>query len=843
MTSLLTSRFLLRLREGLTAFAFSVSLSLCVLGSKGTMSSGSGWHVVSDKGAAPSSTVRVAAGAGKVRAGIIRRRPTKTVPKAKPAEAAPATAPEPAQKVEVKTPVVEPKVSIPEPETEKKEEKKPVVQKPVTKEVVTKKPVKEEEKKKEQEEMESEEEEEEKEEKTKKGGGGGMKQYIGEEPGVNAEDVLSETTFDQFGLSPWLVESLHKRLHVERATKIQNTAIPALLGDRDTFIKAETGSGKTLAYAIPLAQRLGSLEPAVSRADGAVALIVAPTRELCQQIFGVVQVLFTTFIGIVPGVIVGGQKRTSEKARLRKGLNIVVATPGRLVDHIQTTQTFDLRHVLYLVLDEADRLLDMGFQRALSQIICALDRAAPRSEYAADRPEAAAAAAKAATLPEGKVSRYGLQRRNVLVSATLSRQVQQLAYFSLREPAFVDPTGEFDGRAMGAALGRVEYEMPAGLKQWYVVTEMKERLAALGAFLRGRAEAGERVIVFFSSIDAVEFHHALFSRAQLQYLYEPVRPKTGRDELALVPAPLYRLHGDLTQVERSAVYDKFRAGASGIIFCTDVAARGIDLPNVNWIVQYDPPGEVADYIHRVGRTARIGHTGNALLFMLPSEVPYIDLLAQKKVVVEQTPLADFYASLVLPGAAPLPPARLAELAHYHQIHFEHIVLDNPDVAELARKGFISYMRAYATHSRDTAAIFIMKKLHLGHLAKSFALREAPTVLKQNIGGDFFAQLSKRSGGTSARHGPGAGTGAPQRATDTRKVFGKREFAGKGLQAALKKGSKKKKGAVSGFGMPESKEPRTPISAFQGARRARKVMLSEFSDGVVSEPSTKKPKSV
>ena len=700
-----------------------------------------------------------------------------------------------------------------------------MVRKTVTKEVVTKKLEKEQE-------MESEEDEEEEARKSR----GGMKQFLGETPGVNAEDVLSETTFDQFGLSPWLVESLHKRLHVERATKIQNTAIPALLGDRDTFIKAETGSGKTLAYAIPLAQRLGALEPAVSRADGAVALIVAPTRELCQQIFGVVQVLFTTFIGIVPGVIVGGQKRTSEKARLRKGLNIVVATPGRLVDHIQTTQTFDLRHVLYLVLDEADRLLDMGFQRALSQIICALDRAASRSEYAADR--APAGAAKAA-LPEGKVSRYGLQRRNVLVSATLSRQVQQLAYFSLREPAFVDPTGEFDGRAMGDALGRAEYEMPAGLEQWYVVTEMKERLAALGAFLRGRAEAGERVIVFFSSIDAVEFHHALFSRAQLQYLYEPVRPKTGRAELALVPAPLYRLHGDLTQVERSAVYDKFRAGTSGIIFCTDVAARGIDLPNVHWIVQYDPPGEVADYIHRVGRTARIGHTGNALLFMLPSELPYIDLLAQKKVVLQQTPLADFYASLVLPGAD-VPRPRLTELAHYHQIHFEHIVLDNPDVAELARKGFISYMRAYATHSRDTAAIFTMKKLHLGHLAKSFALREAPTVLKQNIGSDFFAQLSKRSGAPT-RHSPAGG--APNRAADTRRVFGKREFAGKGLHAALKKGgSKKKKGTVSGFGLPESKEPRTPISAFQGARRARKVMLSEFSDGVASEPSTKKPKS-
>ena len=806
------------------------------------MSSGSGWHVVSGKstpGAAASTAV--SASGSRIRAGIIRRRPTavKKVAPTAPAQAAP---PKPSPVIPSKEKEEEEKKEVEMATKAKVQPKKVVSVKPSeaapavkkseekTKPVKEKKPAVKQEKKvslkaKEKDEddsgMESADETSE------------MSVPSMMEPAVNAEDVLSETTFDEFGLSPWLVESLHKRLHVERATKIQNTAIPALLQDRDTFIKAETGSGKTLAYAIPLAQRLGSLEPAVSRTDGAVAIIVAPTRELCQQIYGVIQVLFTTFINIVPGLIVGGQKRTSEKARLRKGVNIVVATPGRLVDHIQTTHTFDLCNVLYLVLDEADRLLDMGFQKTLSQIICALDRAASRSPYAEAPADAAAQRSEAEKA--GKLLRYGLKRRNVLVSATLSKQVQQLAYFSLREPAFVDPSGRFDATQVSDAMDRVEYEMPAGLKQWYVVAEMKERLAALGAFLRLHAQQGERVLVFFSSIDAVEFHHALFSRAQLQYLFEPVRPKEPRPLLPLIPAPLYRLHGDLTQVERSAVYDKFRANTSGIIFCTDVAARGIDLPNVHWIVQYDPPGEVPDYIHRVGRTARIGHTGNALLFMLPSEEPYIELLAKKKVVLKPVSVKSFYNCLVPPDST-VPASRRAELAHFHQIHFEHIILDNPEMAELARKGFISYLRAYATHSRDTAAIFIMKKLHLGHLAKSFALREAPTVLKQNLSSDFLAQR-KHPGKKALR----ASSSAPRKAVDTRRVFGKREFAGRGL---LKKAGKKGKKSGIRFAMPDERTasgPRTPISAFQGARRARKIVLSEFSDGIAAPPSTKKPR--
>ena len=588
-------------------------------------------------------------------------------------------------------------------------------------------------------------------------------------------------------------------MKITTATKIQKAAIPVLMGGRDAFIKAETGSGKTLSYAIPLVHSLGTMDPPVTRQDGLRAIVVAPTRELCQQIHDVIQVLLTTFISIVPGVIVGGQKKSSEKARLRKGINVVVATPGRLVDHIKTSLNFKLARVDWLVLDEADRLLDMGFQKDLSFIVCALDRAAGDAK---DR------------------------RRNVLVSATLNKQVQQLAYFSLRNPEYVDP----GGIEAPEVMAKKEYDLPPGLQQSYALVEMKERLSTLAAFLRAKCLEGCRVLVFFSSIDAIEFHYALFTKARLQYLYDKTRPSTPRPDLPLIPAPIYKLHGDLSQLERSSVYTKFRASSSGVIFCTDVAARGIDLPNVNWIVQYDPPGEVADYIHRVGRTARIGHTGNSFLFLLPAEESYVDLLRKRNVPIEPTHLIPILKAL---GPQGTPKNKLGELAHFHQIHFEHLVLDDPMLAELGRKGFVSFVRAYSTHSHETSKIFVMKDLHLGHVAKSFALREAPSILKKNLTSDAGSKSRQRReeemAASDMRRGKGAGF---------KKGFNKVGASMDEPVVPYKRAQDTRNADIEKMKRQKS-ETRTPISAYQGKKRAMAMVVSEFSDGAPSAKKSRK----
>jgi ATP-dependent RNA helicase DDX31/DBP7 len=202
----------------------------------------------------------------------------------------------------------------------------------------------------------------------------------------------------------------------------------------------------------------------------------------------------------------------------------------------------------------------------------------------------------------------------------------------------------------------------------------------------------------------------------------------------LIPVALFKLHGDLSQVDRTKVYFSFCKAQKGILFCTDVAARGLDLPAVNWIVQYDPPSEPSEYIHRVGRTARLGHTGRALMFLMPSEIAYADLLQnQYKLPLHKVSLMSILKTLPAPKDA----TDALEGAVQLQIKFEEMVkLDRHkhggDLFKLAGDAFVSSVRAYATHSAATKHIFHVKNLHLGHLAKSFALSEPPTKL-MNMG--------------------------------------------------------------------------------------------------------------
>ena len=142
----------------------------------------------------------------------------------------------------------------------------------------------------------------------------------------------------------------------------------------DVMIKSETGSGKTLSYLIPIVQRLQGLEKRIDRSDGAYAIILVPTRELCVQIEETIKKLLLPFFWIVPTVICGGQKRKSEKSRLRKGANIIISTPGRFLDHALHTTSLSLEHVQILVLDEADRLVDMGFDQQLQDILSLLKK-------------------------------------------------------------------------------------------------------------------------------------------------------------------------------------------------------------------------------------------------------------------------------------------------------------------------------------------------------------------------------------------------------------------------------------------------------------------------------------
>ena len=185
------------------------------------------------------------------------------------------------------------------------------------------------------------------------------------------EEVFSQQDFYSLGLSNILVSHMDK-FGFKSLTRVQQKGIPPILEGKDVLIKSQTGSGKTLTYTLPIVNALCNMSPRVNRSSGVLAVIVVPTRELALQTFNLVQEICKACVFIVPGILIGGEKKKSEKNRIRRGVNILVATPGRLIDHIQTTQCLKLQTVKYFVLDEADRMLEMGYEKSIAGITEAL---------------------------------------------------------------------------------------------------------------------------------------------------------------------------------------------------------------------------------------------------------------------------------------------------------------------------------------------------------------------------------------------------------------------------------------------------------------------------------------
>ncbi|CAG8480935.1 13943_t:CDS:2 [Acaulospora colombiana] len=561
--------------------------------------------------------------------------------------------------------------------------------------------------------------------------------------------VKGDSTFFSMGLNHDLVSNMKEKLGIADPTNIQRRAIPILNdGDSDVVIQAETGSGKTLTYLLPVVNRLmcatieiqsiGERTLPISRSVGTLAIILTPTRELAKQILAVINSLVdippsklcTRHLKhwIVPGSVTGGEKRHSEKARLRKGINILVSTPGRLLDHLQNTESFLVKNLRWLVLDEADRLLEMGFEETLRSILKVLEERTKDDiqNYSKNQ-----------LFTSPKLPR---KRQTILCSATLRDGVQRLAGHSLINPTFIrgnDPCEkDVDPR-------NSNYTTPNQLKQAYVITPAKLRLVTLTAILkstfRAKTSKDQKIIVFLSCRDSVDFHFDLFCHSGKIRKEETDESddkesinsgapdeelsKGSSDTSTMIPeTTIYKLHGDLSQSVRTEIFNNFSEAEAGILFCTDVAARGLDLPDVSKIIQYDPPTDLKDYVHRVGRTARLGKRGEAIIFLLPSEIEYIHALKSFQIHAEPVQV-----ETLLKGLTHESKSKSYELeATDIQLKFEGHVLSNPKSTEVARKAFLSYIRAYATHSSSEKHIFHVKKLHLGHIAKSFGLRETPS---------------------------------------------------------------------------------------------------------------------
>ncbi|CAG8455572.1 10516_t:CDS:2 [Paraglomus brasilianum] len=585
--------------------------------------------------------------------------------------------------------------------------------------------------------------------------------------------------FSNMGLDDDLSRHLEEELQIRQPTNIQSKAIPFILTavndhnshvdadvkPADIIIQAETGSGKTLAYLLPIIHCLLrssretinlSRQVKLTRSIGTLAIILVPTRELTKQILSVIESLLKKpsfksgqshlLHWLVPGTVVGGENKNHEKNRIRKGINILVSTPGRLLDHLQNTKSFALDSLRWLVLDEADRLLELGFEETLEQISKLLKI---RSENY-NNPQN----------PFAQAPSWPTFRRTILCSATARDDIRQFAGYTLVDPVYInaDDNGSdnigVEAEAVNSLSDITKYPTPKQLKHKYVITPAKLRLVTLTAILKSTFRTHyhglstcRKVIVFISCCDSVDFHFDLFANANAANILtsedmEDVQTtgtttieqhtidhskttinshdKSVRLVGSVIPnIGLYRLHGDLPQIIRMKTLQQFSEANSGILFCTDVAARGLDLPYIEKIIQYDPPLDLLDYIHRVGRTARLGKNGESIIFLLPSEIGYLNVLSSIK------PEALQVESILETLASSKHKEYEAEATNI-QLDFERYVLSDPKYAELARMAFLSHLRAYAAYPSSEKHIFHIKKLHMGHMAKGFALRDAPS---------------------------------------------------------------------------------------------------------------------
>ncbi|CCE72514.1 Piso0_000094 [Millerozyma farinosa CBS 7064] len=452
----------------------------------------------------------------------------------------------------------------------------------------------------------------------------------------HVSDEKATDKFDEIGLSEPTLKAI-KDLGFSKMTEVQSRTIPPLLAGRDVLGAAKTGSGKTLAFLIPAIELLYSLK--FKPRNGTGVIIISPTRELALQIFGVARELMAHHTQTF-GIVIGGANRRQEAEKLMKGVNLLIATPGRLLDHLQNTKGFVFRNLKALVIDEADRILEIGFEEEMRQIIKIL----PNED-----------------------------RQSMLFSATQTTKVEDLARMSLRPgPLYINVASE-------AAASTAD-----GLEQGYVVCDSDKRFLLLFSFLKRNIK--KKIIVFLSSCNCVKYFGELLNYIDL---------------------PVLDLHGKQKQQKRTNTFFEFCNAKQGILICTDVAARGLDIPAVDWIIQFDPPDDPRDYIHRVGRTARgTGGKGKSLLFLAPSELGFLRYLKAANV-----PLNEYE----------FPDNKIANI----QSQLNKLIKSNYWLHQSAKDGYRAYLQAYASHHLKT--VYQIDRLDLVKVARSFGFEVPPKV--------------------------------------------------------------------------------------------------------------------
>lgn len=641
------------------------------------------------------------------------------------------------------------------------------------------------------------------------------------------EKVFSEVTIDSLDIHPHSKKNIADLLHFKHLTVVQNLSIPKILDGKDVLIRAQTGSGKTLAYALPLVERLHSQEVKVSRSDGILAVVIVPTRELALQTYELFVKLLKPYTWIVSGYLSGGEKRKAEKARLRAGLNILISTPGRFCDHLKNTESMKMSAVKYLILDEADRLLELGYEKDVKEIVESIKE--NRKDH--DSPI-----------------------QTVLLSATLTSSVKELAGLTLKNPDYVDTSDiAVERRFDNVEAMEERITIPATVRQSYIVIPPKLRLVTLsGVIAYEFNRQANKCLVFMATQDMVDFHYDVMVEVLTQKRPDSDDEKDSEDEdeenlsesesepedkstdIILLPkVSFFKLHGKMTQIERSSVFKEFRAAKSAVLLCTDVVARGIDVPSVDLVIQYHAPQILADYVHRVGRTARAGQSGKALLFVEPSEIQFITYLAEKQIKLAEERVDPIFGRIgVLINSVPGRKNKNKEQAAIELQHrFEKLVAGEKQLRESAGKAFVSWVRYYSNFPKELRRIFSIKAVNMGHYAKCLGLRDPPKqFMRQHTGpkrdgqeGDDGDQggRPRKFGAERGRGGGGAGRGG-------RPGRGGKPFAGNPRKRPFSAGN-------SSNGPPGANRKPKDLAGY--AQTSRMINTSEFASGLA--PARKK----
>lgn len=453
-------------------------------------------------------------------------------------------------------------------------------------------------------------------------------------------------------------------------TPVQASTVPLFLTNKDVCVEAVTGSGKTLAFIVPAVEMILRRERQLKKHEVG-AIIISPTRELAKQIFKVAT-HFCSHAGLrTPLLLIGGTDVVGDNINRfsQDGADILVATPGRLHDVLERyAHLFDLRELEVLILDEADTLLNMGFKATLTAILGHLPK----------------------------------QRRTGLFSATQTREVRELARAGLRNPATVAV------QVVNQRTKEVQ-ATPQTLSNFYwTCKKPEEKLGRLLAFLTKHKK--DKVMVFFITCAAVDYFASILTQHPMFKKALGGGGREGESGGSNVAA----LHGKMVQKKRDGMLGRFTASAVGggaVLLCTDVAARGLDVPDVDWIIQYEPPQDPSFFIHRVGRTARAGRMGKSLTFLLEAEAPYVEFLRLKSVPLAQLeeeevalPESDPEGALVLEGV-------------------KDLAMKDREVLEQGTKAYTAFVRAYKEH--QCQFIFRFVQLDLEGLARAYALLRLP----------------------------------------------------------------------------------------------------------------------